>query len=67
MDTNDDYQKLRRFNGTPYTSDPVRAIRGGLHSNGLFRREEGNIWRLKQPEAKLYINAEISKIVSIFC
>ena len=64
MDINKDYQKLRRFNGTPYISDPIRAIRGGLHSNGLFKREEGGIWNLKQPEAKLYINAEIAKIVS---
>jgi hypothetical protein len=39
LDSSGDYSKLRRSNGTFYTSDPVRAVRGALHSLNIFFSE----------------------------
>ena len=57
------YHYLRRLNGQPYTNNILKAIRGALHANGLFVKDNHGFWHVKEPDWSTYVISEIQKIV----
>ena len=57
------YHSLRRLSGQPYTNNILKAIRGALHANGLFVKDNHGYWHVKEPDCSTYVITEVEKIV----
>mmetsp|Transcript_8047 Transcript_8047/g.24238 ORF Transcript_8047/g.24238 Transcript_8047/m.24238 type:complete len:366 (+) Transcript_8047:98-1195(+) len=48
------YTDLRKPDGTRYTGNLERAVRGSLCSTGMFEKLENNMWTLREEQTQVY-------------
>lgn len=56
------YDALRRSDGSKYTGDFKKALKGSLTSSDIFQEMEGSIWTINETKAKIYETKTTEKI-----
>jgi len=59
------YDTLRRSDGTKYTGDLAKALKGCLTSSEIFKEVGDNVWGIREKEAKLYEEKTTKKLKSL--
>lgn len=49
----EDFNDLRKSDGTKYKGDRLKALNGALYSTGIFHRE-GDLWSIREEEIESY-------------
>jgi len=59
------YDTLRRSDGTKYTGDLAKALKGCLTSSEIFKEVGDNVWGIREKEAKLYEEKTTKKLKTL--
>jgi len=59
------YDTLRRSDGSKYTGDVAKALKGCLTSSEIFKEVGDNVWAIREKEAKLYEDKTTKKLKTL--
>jgi hypothetical protein len=59
------YDTLRRSDGSKYTGDLAKALKGCLTSSEIFKEAGDNVWAIREKEAKLYEEKTTKKLKTL--
>ena len=59
------YDTLRRSDGSKYTGDLAKALKGCLTSSEIFVEVGENVWGIRESEAKLYEEKTTKKLKAL--
>jgi len=59
------YDTLRRSDGSKYTGDVAKALKGCLTSSEIFKEVGDNVWAIREKEAKLYEEKTTKKLKTL--
>lgn len=59
------YDTLRRSDGSKYTGDLAKALKGCLTSSEIFEEVGDNVWGIREGEAKLYEEKTTKKLKAL--
>lgn len=59
------YDTLRRSDGSKYTGDLAKALKGCLTSSEIFKEVGENVWSIREKEAKMYEDKTTKKLKTL--
>jgi hypothetical protein len=59
------YDTLRRSDGSKYTGDLAKALKGCLTSSEIFKEVGENVWTIREKEAKMYEEKTTKKLKAL--
>lgn len=59
------YDTLRRSDGSKYTGDLAKALKGCLTSSEIFKEVGENVWAIREKEAKMYEDKTTKKLKTL--